>query len=98
MYSWQKIVIFIFGAMVLTVAIIAICDGTTYRALSAIPNPTNSFYGAIIPEPAALSLLALGALAVLKRKRTPFDRPSEAGRQRSGEGQRSIPPWLIADR
>ena len=35
-------------------------DGTTYRALSAIPNATNSFYGAAIPECVTLSLLAMG--------------------------------------
>jgi len=44
-------------------------DGTTYRALSAIPNATNSFHGAIIPKPAALSLLALVGLTVMRRRR-----------------------------
>lgn len=44
-------------------------DGTTYRALSAIPNATNSFYGAAIPEPATLSLLALGGLAVVRKRK-----------------------------
>ncbi|MGB2822427.1 MAG: PEP-CTERM sorting domain-containing protein [Phycisphaerae bacterium] len=44
-------------------------DGTTYRALSAIPNATNSFYGAAIPEPATLLLICGAAAPVLLKRR-----------------------------
>ncbi|KKK46719.1 hypothetical protein LCGC14_3162420, partial [marine sediment metagenome] len=44
-------------------------DGTTMTGLGVGPGGTSQAFVAVIPEPATLTLLALGALIPLRRRR-----------------------------